>query len=282
VPDAASGGGRRAAWPYPPADGALHLVPSLVSVRAVAAVPAAPLLVPAVSLRQPPELIEAVAELRAAVTAALTGLPPVATVVLIAGGDDATLPDGGCVDLAGYGHPQARADVPIDRPLLAAVATRTGTPRVRADVLTGDLGVLALLVADALPDVAVLPVTVAHDAGGPTLGGFAAGVLAAVEATGRDVAVVAAGDLSASRAVTSPGYLVDGAVAWDDAALAALGAGDLEAFAALGPAEARRVGARGWSSLLVLLHLARAARLQLDEPRLHAPRGVGQLVAASR
>jgi hypothetical protein len=253
-----------------------------VSVRAVAAIPAAPLLLPAVSLRQPPELTEAVAALRAAVTAALTGLPPVDTVVLIAGGDDATLPDGGCVDLAGYGHPQARADVPIDRQLLAAVATRTGTPRVRADVLTGDLGVLALLVAAALPQTAVLPVTVAHDAGGPTLGGFAAGVLAGVDATGREVAVVAAGDLSASREVSSPGYLVDGAIAWDDAALTALAAGDLEAFAALGPVEARRVGARGWSSLLVLSHLARAAHLQLAEPRLHAPRGVGQLVAASR
>jgi hypothetical protein len=253
-----------------------------VTVRAVAAVPSAPLLLPAVSPRQPAALAGAVADLRGAVADALAALPPVETIVLVAGGDDATLPDGGCADLAGLGHPQVRADVPVDRELLAAVATRTGTPRIRADVLTGDLGVLALLVAGALPEVQVLPATVAHGAGAAALGGFAAGVVGAVDTVGRDVAVVAAGDLSCSRDASSPGYLVEGAVAWDGAMVAALEASDLDALAALGPAEARRVGARGWSSLVVLAHVARGARLRLDQPRLSAPRGVGQLVAVSR
>lgn len=253
-----------------------------MTVRAVAAVPSAPLLLPAVSLRQPDGLVDDVAGLRRAVSDALAALPPVDTIVLLAGGDDATLPDGGCVDLAGYGHPQARGGVPVDRELLAAVATRTRTPRIRADVLTGDLGVLALLVAAARPGVQVLPATVAHAAGAATLGGFAAGVVGGVDALGRDVAVVASGDLSSSRDASSPGYLVEGAVAWDDAVLTALAAGDLESLAALGPAEAGRVGSRGWSSLLVLLHVARAARLALDPPSLSAPRGVGQLVAVSR
>jgi hypothetical protein len=252
-----------------------------VTVRAVAALPSAPLLLPAVSPRQPAALAAAVADLRGAVAEVLAALPPVDTIVLVAGGEDATLPDGGCADLAGYGHPQVRADVPVDRELLAAVATRTGTPRIRADVLTGDLGVLTLLVAAARPEVQVLPATVAHGAGAATLGGFAAGVVGGVDALGRDVAVVASGDLSSSRDASSPGYLVEGATAWDDAVVAALEAGDLDALAALGPAEARRVGARGWSALVVLLHVARAAGLRLEEPRLSAPRGVGQLVAVS-
>jgi hypothetical protein len=253
-----------------------------VTVRAVATVPSAPLLLPAVSPRQPASLADAVADLRGAVADALAALPPVDTIVLVAGGEDATLPDGGCADLAGYGHPQARADVPVDRALLAAVATRTGTPRIRADVLTGDLGVLTLLVAAARPEAQILPATVAHGAGAATLGGFAAGVVAGVETLGREVAVVASGDLSSSRDATSPGYLVEGATAWDDAVVAALAADDLEALTALGPAEAGRVGARGWSSLVVLLHVARAAGSRLADPRLSAPRGVGQLVAVSR
>jgi aromatic ring-opening dioxygenase LigB subunit len=252
-----------------------------VSVRAVAAVPAAPLLLAAISPQQPSAIADEVARLRRGVGEVLRGLPDVDVIALVAGGDDATLPDGGCVDLAGYGHPQVRGDLPVDRELLAAVATRTSTPRVRADVLTGDLAVLALLVAEARPDATVLPMTVAATAAAASLGGYAAGFAAAVDALGRDVALVAAGDLSAARETTSPGYLVEGAVDWDRAALAALEAGDVEAFATLGPAEARRVAARGWAPLTVLLQVARAAGVELDRCELSAPRGVGQLVATS-
>ncbi|MEX1177974.1 MAG: hypothetical protein WEB09_05895 [Nitriliruptor sp.] len=253
-----------------------------MTVRSVAAVPSAPLLLPEVSPVLPAEIAGGVEALRDAVRSALGSLGEVDTVVLVAGGDDATLPDGGCIDLAGYGHPQVRADVPVDRELLAAVATRTGTPRVRADVLTGDLAVLAALVLAVRPDATVLPATVARAAGGATLGGFAAGVVAAVDVLGRDVAVVASGDLSSARDTSSPGYEVDGAVAWDEAVRDALAAGDLEALLALGPGEAVRVGARGWAPLVVLSHLARASGSRLGDPQLSAPRGVGQLVAASR
>jgi aromatic ring-opening dioxygenase LigB subunit len=252
-----------------------------VSVVAVAAVPAAPMLLTAVSPAQPGEVAEAVAQLRTSVDEVLRGLPDVDTIVLVVGGDDATLPDGGCVDLSGYGHPQVRADVPVDRELLAAVATRTSTPRVRADVLTGDLAVLTLLVAGSRADAKVLPVTVAATAAQASLDGFAAGLSGAVEATGRRVAVVAAGDLSASRAPTSPGYVVEGAVDWDEAVVAALRAGDIDAFAELGPAEARRVAARGWAPLAVVLQVARAADLRFRRVELTAPLGVGQLVATS-
>jgi hypothetical protein len=252
-----------------------------VSVRAVAAVPAAPMLLPQVSSHQPDGVAGDLVALRRAVGEVLVGLPAVQTLVLVVGAEDATLPDGGCVDLAGYGYPQVRADVPVDRDLLRAVATGTNTPRVRSDVLTGDLAVLALQVAAARPEVEVLPVTVATTAGPPALGGLAAGLLTAVEQTGRAVAVVAAGDLSASRDTTSPGYLVEGATAWDDAMVAALAADDLDTVTGLGPSEARRVAARGWAPLALALQVARAADLRFDRLELHAPRGVGQLVAAS-
>jgi hypothetical protein len=252
-----------------------------VTVHAVAAVPAAPLLLPAVARGLPDHLADEVSRLRAEVGVALRSLGPADTVVLLAGGDDGTLRDGGCVDLAGYGHPQVTRDVPVDRELLAAIATRTGTPRVRADTLTGDLAVLALLVHEALPDAQVLPTAVAYGAAGATLSGLAAGVVAGVDAVGRRTAVVAAGDLASTRTTASPGYLVEGATGWDDDAVAAVIARDPAALAALGPAEARRVGARGWSSLVVLLHVARAAGVRLPDPQLSAPRGVGQLVVAS-
>jgi aromatic ring-opening dioxygenase LigB subunit len=252
-----------------------------VSVRAIAAVPAAPMLVAGVSPRQPATIADEVAALRASVLEALRGLPDVDAIVLLTGGEDATLPDGGCVDLAGYGHPQVRADVPVDRELLTAIATRTGTPRVRADVLTGDLAVLTLLTAEARPGAVVVPVTVATAAGAPSLAGFAAGLSGAVDASGRDVAVLAAGDLSASRDTSSPGYLVEGAVDWDEAAVAALMDADVDAFARLGPAEARRVAARGWAPLTVVLTVARGAGLRFARCEVRAPRGVGQLVATT-
>ncbi|MEX0836394.1 MAG: hypothetical protein WD010_09905, partial [Nitriliruptor sp.] len=85
-----------------------------------------------------------------------------------------------------------------------------------------------------------------------------------------------------ARDTTSPGYLVDGAVAWDQQTIDALVDDDLDGLLALGPVEAGRVGARSWAPLVVLLHLARAAGLRLDAPQLWAPRGVGQLVASSR
>jgi hypothetical protein len=239
------------------------------------------MLLPQVSARQPDAVATELTALRRAIGEVLAGLPAVDTVVLVVGAEDATLPDGGCVDLAGYGYPQVRGDVPVDRELLRAVATGTNTPRVRADILTGDLAVLALLVAAARPEVEVLPVTVAVTAGPPALGGLAAGLLTAVEQTGRDVAVVVAGDLSASRDTTSPGYLAEGAIGWDDAMLAALAEDELDAVIDLGPGEARRVAARGWAPLALALQLARAADLRFERLELHAPRGVGQLVASS-
>jgi hypothetical protein len=110
------------------------------------------------------------------------------------------------------------------------------------------------------------------------LDALAAGLTGAAAAVDGEVAVVAAGDLAATLDVTSPGYLVDGAVAFDDAAVAAIRALDEDAFAALGPDEAGRVQARGWGPLTVALAAARLARLTLAEVAYHAPRGVGQVV----
>lgn len=252
-----------------------------MTIAAVAAVPAAPLLLPSVSPRQPVAVAAEVASLRDDVQHILAGLPSVPTIVLLAAGPNATVTDGGRVDLAGAGFPQVVGDVEVDRELLGQVATRTSSPRVRADRLHGDLAVLTLLVASARPDACVLPVTVAEAAGRGTLSGFAAGVGDAIASLGREVAIVAAGDLSAARDTTSPGYLVEGAVEFDDAALAAVRATDVDALAELGPERAGLVVARGWAPLVVLLHLARRAGLKIEHADLLAPRGVGQLVASS-
>jgi hypothetical protein len=253
-----------------------------VSVRAIAAVPAAPLLLPSVSPRQPEASRDGVAALRAEVSALLAALPPVEAIVLLAAGDDATVPDGGCVDLAGSGHPQVSLDVPVDRPLLAAIATRTSAPRIRADRLQGDLAILAALIDATGSGTSIVPMTVARNAGVATLGGAASGVVSAVAATGRDVAVLAAGDLSATRDLTAPGYLVDGATGFDAAVLAAVRSGDDATLEGLGPVEATRVAARGWAPLVVLCRVARAVGLTVAQAELMAPRGVGQLLASSR
>jgi aromatic ring-opening dioxygenase LigB subunit len=109
------------------------------------------------------------------------------------------------------------------------------------------------------------------------LDGVAAGLQGAARSVGRAVALVAAGDLSAGLDVNSPAYRVEGADDFDRRAVAALRAGDHAALAELGPAEARRVHARGWGSLVI------ASRLD-PEPatgervRYSTVRGVGQVV----
>lgn len=251
-----------------------------MTIRAVAAVPSAPLLLPAVSPHQPVEVASAVAALRTDVAAVLDRLPTTPTVVLLAAGADTTVGDGGRVDLTGSGHPQVRVSVPVDVPLLRQVATGTGSPRLHADRLDGDLAVLAALVHTARPSAAIVPVTVAAQAGVATLSGFAARLVDALR-DGPDVVVVAAGDLAATRDASSPRALVEGAVAFDDAALAAVTGSDHAALAALGPAEAARVVARGWASLVVLLAVAGDVGAPVAAATLHAPRGVGQLVATS-
>ena len=246
---------------------------------AVLAVPAAPLLLPAASPAQPAGAADAVAALRADVMTAISGLPEVDAVVLLAGASEPLVYDAREATLASYGLPRARADIVVDGSLLAAVSARGQAPRVRSDRLDGDLAVLALLIADRWPGMPLVPVSVAAAADVSSLGAVAAGIVGAADAVGRDVAVVAASDLAATLDETSPGYLVDGAADWDAAAVDAVRTEDVTGMAALGPAEAARVQARGWAPLTVLLHVADQSGASITRVDYHAPRGVGQLVA---
>jgi hypothetical protein len=250
-----------------------------VSFDVLVAVPSAPLLLPAVSPAQPPGVAEQVAELRAAVDRALAPVADVDSVILVAAGDEALVHDANRATLASYGHPDVTTELAHDEELLSAVASRGQIPRVRDDRLDGDLAVLASLVTAVRPGGSLLSVTVPYAAGTDALGATAAGLTGAAAATDRNVAVVVAADLAATLDTTSPGYLVEGATDWDAAAVAAVRDGDVEAMAALGPAEATRVQARGWAPLSVLLTVARQLQHRFDEVTYLAPRGVGQLVA---
>jgi hypothetical protein len=250
-----------------------------VSFDALIAVPSAPLLLPAVSPAQPPELAAEVAALREDVAGALRVLSDVDTVILLAAGDEALVHDASRATLACYGHPGVSAELAHDEELLSAVAARGQIPRVRDDRLDGDLAVLAMLVTSTARHVCLLSVTVPRAAGPHALAATAGGLSGAAASTTRRVAVVATGDLAATLGTSSPGYLVEGADAWDAAAVEAFRTGDAEGMAALGPEDATRVQARGWAPLAVLLAIAKQQQHGFAEVSYHAPRGVGQLVA---
>jgi hypothetical protein len=255
-----------------------------VTVAAVVAVPAAPLLLPAASPGQPADIGDEVARLRACVAAALAGLPPVDAVVLLVPGTTVEAGSAPLATLGSYGIPSVAAEIVADTALLDVLARATGAEHVRADRLDGDAAVLALLLAEVAERGSTVPSPVAtlripSSAGAETLGGLADVLVDAVDATGRAVAIVATGDLAATLDTSSPGYLVDGAVDWDARAVAAVRDVDADALAGLGPDEAARVQARGWAPLVVLLHVAKRAGLAFADVTELAPRGVGQLVA---
>jgi hypothetical protein len=250
-----------------------------VSLTAIAVVPAAPLLLEGASPAQPPELADAVAALRADVTDALAALPSdLRAAIVLCCGDEFLVHSAARATLRSYGRAQVATSLRLDRPLLAAVGDRGQSPTIQEDELHGDLAVLALLLAATRPDVAVVPMTVPTRASRGVLDAVAAGLVGAAAAVPGQVAVVAAGDLAATLDTHSPGYRVEGATAFDAAAVAAVRAVDKDAFAALGPDEAGRVQARGWGPLTVALAAACLARLRFAEVVYHAPRGVGQVV----
>jgi hypothetical protein len=251
-----------------------------MTLTALAVVPAAPLLHPAASPAQPDTVADAVSSLRGDVDAALGALVArhLRSVVLLAGGDEVLLHAASSATLGSYGSPHVAAPIALDRELLAEIGARSQAPSIQEDALHGDLAVLALLLTAARPGLPVVPLTVPWSASRPVLDGLAAGLVRAAGAVDGEVAVVAAGDLAATLDTTSPGYLEAGASDVDAAAVAALRAGDEEALAALGPAEAARVQARGWAPLTVLLAVGQLTNRRLAEVTYHAPRGVGQAV----
>lgn len=248
-------------------------------ITSVSLLPAAPLLLPAASPSQPADFAAAVTELRATVDGILRNLPSADTALLLLPDEEALVIDAPQASLASYGLPDVTTKVTIDEALIAAVSARGQAPRVRSDSLTGDAAVLALLLTVARPGLALAPVTVPRRAGAAGLDGIAMGLARAVASVERDVAVIAAGDLAATLDTTSPGYLVEGAIDWDERLVAAVRAGDPPAAGDLGPHEAGRVQARGWSPITVALSLAQGSGWRFRDVTYLAPKGVGQIVA---
>ncbi len=175
----------------------------------------------------------------------------------------------------------ADLEVPVDGELMAAVSGRTGFSRGRTDRLGGDLAELVRWCAELAPQIPLLPLEVPEHAGTGTLEAVAAGLRAAADVTGRAVAVVAAGDLAVSGEGAGDGHPPGSAAArFDEQAVTALRRGDPAALAALGPQEARSVGAKGWAPLLIVSLLARMAGLSPGTPLYQCHRGCGRVVIA--
>jgi len=245
-----------------------------VSISAAAVIPSAPVLLPGASPSLPPEFAETVTQVTAAVGGLIASLDGSEALVLLAGAPDA--------ESAGvYLTPQADLGG-LSRPdLSTALTTATQASELAAELglavrtqdLPVDVAVLALQAAHAGWSGPVLPIAVPWDDG-------AALVQFGSMLARYDVAVLAAGDLAAGLSTKAPRHEVTGAAEWDAAATAAVGAGDVAGLEALGPAEARRVGARAWPALVVLLGALKAGGLGLSVA-YDAPRGVGYVVGST-
>ncbi len=178
------------------------------------------------------------------------------------------------VDLAGYGYPDVRAAIGEARPQADHLAQHLGVEVDVADVLDGEVGVLALQAARHGP-VDVVAVSLDDDlAAVDVLTGVLRGLADATR-----LAIVVAGDLSATLTDRSPGYLVEGAQDWDRRALGAIESLDVDTLRGLGPDAARDVMARGWAPLLVAVQMAHELGLGRPDVRYAAPHGVGHVVA---
>ncbi|MBW3658565.1 MAG: hypothetical protein KY457_07995 [Actinobacteria bacterium] len=246
-------------------------------VAGAAAVPAAPLLLPQVSPGVPAADAEAVARLRDAVAATVDALPDADVVVLIGSGPRG-FRERARSSLRPLGIVADDVVLPVDAELLTHATRITQYPVLIGGGLAVDNAVLARLAHRRYGDIPVLPVSVAPETDGQVLVNIGAGLVEALRDTHRAGAVLATSDLSAGLGRTSPRYDVAGAAAWDQLVLRAVGSGDVDALAALGPAEAARVHGRGWGPLTVLGGLAAAARLHpVEEPGYDVVRGVGRL-----
>lgn len=243
------------------------------ALRGAAALPSAPLLLDGVGIGGGPE----VEQLRTSVRRIVGRLPAGDLTVLVAAGQPA-LHDTDVVDLSGLGYPQVGRRIDGHPGAVAALSRMTQYPRVRRPRLPVDLAVLALLLADRGPVVAL---EVPPSTESAVLTALGASVVHALEEVGLAATVVAAGDLSAGLHGQSPLAALDGAAAWDAAVVEAFAAGRPDDLATLGPERARLVGARGWAPLAVLHGAAMAGSVPLRVRRYSAPRGVGYLLLTS-
>jgi hypothetical protein len=228
-----------------------------VPVVGTAIIPTAPLLVPGISATVPGGL----REVCAAVNAVLGDLPEADVVVLLATGHPVGVYARADASLAGFGRPDLAVSLNV-------ADAQQGNP----GPLPPGLAVLALLLGDRAP---VMPI--ALDARLAAAALRERGVM--LTSDPRRLVVLAAGDLSAGLDERSPRFRIEGAAAWDKALVAAVEQGDGDRLGSLGPAEARRVAALGWASIVVA-HAACGGALHVV--CYAAPHGVGYLVATFR
>jgi hypothetical protein len=235
----------------------------MLTVAAV--LPHPPLLVPEVASGAAAELDG----LRAACTKALNEVldAPLDRLVVVAGGaEPATYGPGSRGTLQGFG-------VPLDASVPGAAPS--GEP-----VLPLAATVACWLLAQHDVSVPVSVEVVATDQR-PTIA-FARGAELAASET--RVGMLAMGDGSAALTTKAPGYLVDGAEAWQREVSRALGAADLATLASLDSGDAAEYLAGGLAAWQVLAGAATAssgrwnAELLADE----APYGVAYTVACWR
>jgi hypothetical protein len=235
--------------------------------------PSAPLLVPGIS----PDLPAGVEPIADAVDAAVEQLREGEATVLLAPGPATAVHADARADLAGLGRGDVAETRAVHRGLVDAVAGTLGLPPARGAPLPLGLAVLALLLGAREP---LVPVTVTDDADFTTAVAVGAAISDAAGGEGApDVAVVAAGDLSAGHGPDSPRPDVTGSSEYDARVVDVVDSGRLQGLADLGPEEARRVHAVGWPSLAALHGVLESAKIGLVRRRYAAPCGVGYLVA---
>lgn len=242
-----------------------------MSLAGVAVLPSAPLLVPGVAADLPP----GVGRVCDAVDAVVERLPDPTVAVLVAAGETWTLHGTADADLAGIGRPDIRREGKLAAELLGDLAAALGQP-VADGPLPLDLAVLVLLLGEPPPLVALsVPGSAAFD-DLQAAGDAVAATLAGID---ERAVLVVTGDLSAGLTEASPMHVVEGAEAFDARVVEAVDAGRLDTLAALGPGEARRVGARAWAPLGLAHGACRRCKVGLVRRLYAAPRGVGYLVA---
>jgi hypothetical protein len=240
-----------------------------------AIIPAAPVLVPGVSARLPDGLSRAYDEVEAVLDALPDRDATVIVAATVATGARQGLYDSGEASLAGIGRSDIVARIDVDLDLVERVSRVSQYPMFRGEALPLGLSVLGLLVGVG----PVVPVTVRSEARFDALAAAGAAIAQAACQAGRRAAIVAAGDLSAGLDERSPLHRVPGAHGWDDRAVHVVDSGRLDGLRALGPDQARRVGAGGWAPMSVLHGACARAKLGVAVSHYSAPAGVGYLVA---
>lgn len=241
------------------------------------AVPAAAMLLDRVTAAPPPDISQDVSTLKTSIRASVGRLSSCSAVVLVTCGDDDAVVCADRAGLAAYGYPDISMSIRPASALADRFAKQAGLVLVRAPELEPEPSVLALQLAAAGVTAPTIVVTLTMTG---TVAARVANTLAEV-VVGQHVGVCFQGDLAATLGANSPGYRVEGAEQFDARMLAAIGAGDADGVAGLGPEAAERFQARGWAPLWVLAMLSAATGQRIASSSYRAPRGVGQLVAAT-